>query len=98
MVVLDVASVRLEVLVPFRGRLLVGIAEQEKFELGAGLGHEPELARPLHLAAQDLARIDLDGFAIHGLHVAEDQRGLLQPGQAPDRGRIEHAMHVAVAG
>ena len=96
-VVLDVATVRLEVAVVARRGLLVGVLEQIELELGPGLGVESQLAGAVDLTAQHLARRDGHRLALHGFDVAEDERGLLQPGQPPNRRQVGMAVHVAVA-
>src|SRR3984893_5558832 len=72
-VVLEVVRNGRELLIPLRARLVEGLAEEVELELGGGLDLPPALSRPLELALEQPPRRLLDGLALLGEHVAEDQ-------------------------
>jgi hypothetical protein len=83
MVVLQVAGDGGQAVIALGPRLVEGLPEQVQLELRGGLDPVAGLRRPLELASQDPARRLLDRLALLGVDVAEDQRGLRQPGQEP---------------
>ena len=78
-------------------RLLVGLLEQVELELGADHRREAERLRPLDLRAKHLARRGSDRRAVVPADVAEDERGRLEPGNAPQRRQVGRHAEVAVA-
>jgi hypothetical protein len=97
-VVLEVPAGGLEVAeVLLRGLAEAG-PEQVVLELGAGIAGVAELLRRIDLAAQDRARRDRHVVVrLLALHVAQHERGLLQPAGDAQRGEVDHHVHVAVA-
>src|SRR5205807_1164705 len=77
--------------------LLEGLAEAIQLELGGQLDRVAQRRRARDLALQHGARRFLDEVAVLAVHVAEDERGLRQPGDHSKRGHIRHHLHVAVA-
>lgn len=63
--------------------LLVGVLEDDEFELGADLGGVAELGEAVELAAQDLAGRGHDRRAVVPGEVGDEQGGALVPGDAP---------------
>ncbi len=96
-VVEDVGNRRRQVAVVLRVRLLVGLAEEVELELGAEHGSEAELGGPLHLALEDLSRRGRYRLAVVPTHVAEDERGRLEPRDPAQRGEVRPQDEVAVA-
>ncbi len=96
-VVLEVVRDRREAVVALGPRLVERLAEQVELELGRGLDRVAALGRALELTPQHPARRLLDGLALLGVDVAEDERGLGQPREEPPRGEVGHQLHVPVA-
>ena len=86
--VVDVVEVgRLELAVGLALRLLVGVAEDDELELGAGERGPAALLEARELRAQDLPRRGDDVRAVVPDDVGQAQRGRLLPGHAPQRRR-----------
>ena len=97
--VVDVVRVRRDqVVVALLAGRVVGLAEQEELELGADVGDQPALGEPVELAAQDLPRRRRHRPAVLPLDVADDERRLLEPRDAPERRHVGVEDEVAVAG
>jgi hypothetical protein len=77
--------------------LLVGVAEHDELELGAGEGGEAALAQALELAAQDLPWRGRHVGAVEPADVREAQRRALVPGHVAQRREVRAHLEVAVA-
>jgi hypothetical protein len=95
-VVEDVGDGGRQVQVVLRVRLRVGLLQEVELELGAEHRHVAELACALDLPLQHLAGRGRHGSAVVPGHVAEDERGRLEPGNSPERGQIGAKTEVAV--
>ena len=62
-----------------RDPAVLGAPEQEELELRAGVDDVAELAGPLDLAAQDVARVAGERLAPGREHVTDDARGAARP-------------------
>ena len=97
-VVLGEGAVQGEVVVMLAPRLGVRLLEQVQLKLRAQVRLVAEGAGTLDLALEDPARRLLDDLAVLGLQVAEQQDGLLEPGDRPEGGEVGNGHEVAVAG
>ena len=96
--VVDVVEVgRLEVVEALLPGLLVGVAEDDELELGAGVGDQPALGQPGELAAQDLPRRGDDLGAVAPLQVGHHHRRPLLPRHRAQRVEVGDHLEVAVA-
>ena len=77
--------------------LLVGVAEDDELELGAGVGRPAALGQARELAAQDLARRDDDVRAVLPGDVGQAHDGPLLPGHRAQRVEVGAQHEVAVA-
>ena len=96
-IVLEIAGGRRQLAIALRARRLERLLEDVELELRRGLDDEPLLRRALDLAPQHPARRLLDRLALLGVHVAEHERGLGQPGDEAQGGAVGNQLHVAVA-
>ena len=78
-------------------RLGERLLEEEELELGTEHGLEAERAGALDLGAKDLPRRGPNRLAVVPGHVAKDERGGLEPGDAAQRRKVGHHVEVAVA-
>ena len=74
----------------------IGLLQEVELKLGAEHGLEAELACPLDLRFQHLARRRPHRRPIPPCDVREDQRGRLQPGNTPKRREVGDQLEVAV--
>ena len=96
-VVLDVASDRVEPTESLVERLLVGVVEDVELELGGDAECQPQLGGALHLRLKDLPRGYGERVVILALDVAQDEGRLVEPGDH-DEGRVvgpDHEVPVA---
>ena len=96
-VVLDVPAGGLEVAVDLLACAVERLVEDVELELGGHVDDEAQLARPRHLALEDRARRMRHGLTVVVDHVAEHQRGALEPGDPAQRDEIRADREVAVA-
>ncbi|MCY1302811.1 hypothetical protein D9M70_524920 [compost metagenome] len=97
-VVLVVAADELQVAIAGLAGIVVGLVEQEEFELARHVGLEPHLLEPRHLLLQDRARRVrhfLVGVMVE--HVAKHERRAFEPGNAAKCRKVRLHRIVAVA-
>jgi hypothetical protein len=97
-VVLGVVADRLEIRIPLLLGDLVRVLEEDELELGGDQHAVAGGGGALHLTLQDAARRLLDRMAVVIDQVAEDERRLLEPRDAPERADVAHRVEVLVAG
>ena len=84
--VVDVVQIRRrEVPVGGGPRLFVGLLENDELELGADVGAEVEIRKPLQLPSEHLPRAGRDLRAVGGHDVGDAERRSLVPRHPPQR-------------
>jgi hypothetical protein len=98
-VVLVVPPEGLQVVEVLLRRPLVAVAQEVELELARHQDFESRLPGTLDLPAEHRTRRNRDrGTGRFILYIGEHQRGLLQPGNSPERGPVRDGEVVAVAG
>ena len=96
-IVLQIARHGGEPAIALGPRLVEGLPEEVELQLRASLDEQALLPGPLDLAPEHPAWSLLDGLALLGVDVAEDQGRLGEPGDEAPGAEIGLELHVAVA-